>query len=263
MRILVTGREGQVVRALIERGTSAGHDIIPLGRPLLDLASNAETIARAVSTARPDAIVSAAAYTAVDQAEIEPERAFAINAGGAGAVAAAASSLGVPLVHLSTDYVFNGEKEGAYIESDVTGPTGVYGRTKLAGEQAVMAAHHDVAILRTAWVYSPFGPNFVKTMLRLAAEREAVGVVADQFGNPTSALDMPTESSRSSTTSNVRIPRTGGAFSTCRAAARRVGQTLPRRSSPRPRPWAGRARSCSESQHPNFRLPRSGRQIHD
>lgn len=190
MRILVTGREGQVVRALMERGTSAGHEVIPLGRPLLNLASNAETIAKAVGAARPDAIVSAAAYTAVDQAEGEPERAFAINASGAGAVAAAASSLGVPLVHLSTDYVFDGAKEGAYTESDATGPTSIYGRTKLAGEQAVMAAHDNIAILRTAWVYSPFGANFVKTMLRLAGEREAVGVVADQVGNPTSALDI-------------------------------------------------------------------------
>lgn len=190
MRILVTGREGQVVRALMERGASAGHEILPVGRPVLDLTSDAETIAQAVAAARPDAIVSAAAYTAVDPAEIEPEQALAINAGGAGAIAAAASSLGVPLVHLSTDYVFDGEKDGAYTEGDATGPTGVYGRTKLAGEQAVLSAHDDVAILRTAWVYSPFGANFVKTMLRLAAEREEVGVVADQVGNPTSAFDI-------------------------------------------------------------------------
>lgn len=190
MRIAVTGKEGQVVRALVERGARAGHDIVPIGRPDLDLAGASDAIVAALAAARPQAIVSAAAYTAVDKAESEPDLAFAVNAAGAGAVADAARQLAVPLVHLSTDYVFDGTKPDPYVETDPTGPTGVYGASKLAGEQAVLAAHDDVAVLRTAWVYSPFGANFVKTMLRLAADRDEVGVVADQRGNPTSAFDI-------------------------------------------------------------------------
>jgi dTDP-4-dehydrorhamnose reductase len=190
MRIVVTGKEGQVVRSLIERGAIAGHEIVALGRPELDLAGNAKPIAAALKEARPDVVVSAAAYTAVDKAESERELAFAVNQAGAAAVAAAADQLGVPLIHLSTDYVFDGTKGEPYVESDMTGPTGVYGASKLAGEEAVLAAHGNVAILRTAWVYSPFGNNFVKTMLRLAQDRDEVAVVGDQRGNPTSALDI-------------------------------------------------------------------------
>jgi dTDP-4-dehydrorhamnose reductase len=190
LRIVVTGREGQVVRSLIERGAASGHDIVALGRPDFDLTAGAEAIAAAVEAARPDAIVSAAAYTAVDKAESEPEQAYAVNTAGAEAVALAAARLGVPIVHLSTDYVFDGTKPTPYVESDPTGPTGVYGASKLEGEQAVLAAHDNAAILRTAWVYSPFGANFVKTMLRLAGDRDEVSVVGDQHGNPTSALDI-------------------------------------------------------------------------
>ncbi|WP_347302377.1 dTDP-4-dehydrorhamnose reductase [Croceibacterium sp. TMG7-5b_MA50] len=189
MRIAVTGSTGQVVTSLLERGPHAGHDVIAVGRPALDLADPV-TILPALEAARPDAIVSAAAWTAVDKAESEPDGAHAINATGAGDVAEAALSLGVPLVHLSTDYVFDGSSERPWREDDPTGPTGVYGATKLAGEQAVLATHADSAVLRTAWVYSPFGTNFVKTMLRLAESREALGVVGDQWGNPTSALDI-------------------------------------------------------------------------
>ncbi len=190
MRIVVTGRYGQVVRALMERGPGLGHEIVALGRPELDFVGDADAIVGAIAEARPDAIVSAAAYTAVDKAETEPELAEAINVGGAAAVARGARAVGVPLIHLSTDYVFDGTKLEPYVEDDGTGPTGVYGLTKLAGEQAVLAANDDIAILRTAWVYSPFGTNFVKTMLRLAADRDEIGVVSDQFGNPTSALDI-------------------------------------------------------------------------
>lgn len=192
MRIAVTGRNGQVVQSLVERGQDTdgrGHVIVPLGRPDFDLA-DVSTVRAALVAARPDAIVSAAAYTAVDKAETESDAAYAVNATGAGAVAEAAAALGVPLVHLSTDFVFDGAKPGLYFESDPTGPLGVYGASKLAGEQAVLAAHADSAILRTAWVYSPFGANFLKTMLRLAADRDELGVVADQLGNPTSALDI-------------------------------------------------------------------------
>lgn len=190
MRIAVTGRAGQVVTSLVERGTAAGHEVIALGRPELDLGDPA-SIPRALAGARPDVIVSAAAYTAVDKAENEPDIALAVNGTGAGAIADAARTLGVPLVHLSTDYVFDGSLARPYAEIDATGPTGVYGASKLAGETAVLAAHGtNSAVLRVAWVYSPFGGNFVKTMLRLAGDRDEVSVVADQFGNPTSALDI-------------------------------------------------------------------------
>jgi dTDP-4-dehydrorhamnose reductase len=190
MRVVVTGREGQVARSLVERGSSEGHVIVPIGRPELDLAGDSQAIVGAIEAANPDVIVSAAAYTAVDRAESEPDLVFAINDLGAAAVASAARLLDVPLVHLSTDYVFDGTKPSPYVEEDTPSPAGVYGASKLAGEKAVLAEHADSAILRTAWVYSPFGANFVKTMLRLAADRDEIGVVADQHGNPTSALDI-------------------------------------------------------------------------
>lgn len=190
MRIAVTGKSGQVVTSLIERAPARGHEIVALGRPELDLTDTA-SIAAALEGAAPDVIVSAAAYTAVDKAESEPDLADTVNARGAGAIAAVAETLGVPLVHLSTDYVFEGTGERPWTEDDPTGPTGVYGASKLAGEEAVLAAHAgNSAILRTAWVYSPFGANFVKTMLRLAEARDTLGVVGDQRGNPTSALDI-------------------------------------------------------------------------
>lgn len=188
MRLAVTGREGQVAASLIERG---GRDVevVAIGRPALDLA-RPDTIFAALEAARPDIVVSAAAYTAVDQAEEEKDLAFAVNAAGAGTVAGAAAKLGVPVIQLSTDYVFDGSKDGAYVETDKTAPLGVYGASKLAGEEAVAAANPRHLILRTAWVYSPFGGNFAKTMLRLASNRDQVSVVADQWGNPTSALDI-------------------------------------------------------------------------
>ena len=189
MRIAVTGQRGQVVQSLLERGLDHHAEILALGRPQLDLA-DPSTIFPALEAAAPDIIVSAAAFTAVDRAEEDAEMAYAINAAGAGAVAQAASRLSVPVIHLSTDYVFNGRKTAPYREDDLTDPLGVYGASKLAGESAVLAACSNSAVLRTAWVYSPFGNNFVKTMLRLAGEREEVGVVADQLGNPTSALDI-------------------------------------------------------------------------
>ncbi len=189
MRIAVTGKHGQVVSALIERGPFAGVEIVAVGRPELNLADNA-SIRTALLGLKPDAIVSAAAYTAVDKAESDEVAAFAINADGPAAIASIAEELGIPVVHLSTDYVFPGDKSGFYVETDETGPTSVYGKSKLAGEQAIAAATANHAILRTAWVYSPYGANFVKTMLRLAETRDALNVVADQQGTPTSALDI-------------------------------------------------------------------------
>lgn len=190
MRFVVTGREGQVVRSLIERAAGSDVEIVAVGRPDLDLERSAEQIGHAVLGPAPDAIISAAAYTQVDKAESEPDRAFAVNERGARIVAAAARRAGIPIIHLSTDYVFDGRKAEPYVENDPTGPAGVYGASKLAGEHAVLAEQPNSAILRTAWVYSPFGSNFVKSMLRLASSRDEIGVVGDQIGNPTSALDI-------------------------------------------------------------------------
>jgi dTDP-4-dehydrorhamnose reductase len=189
MRLLVTGREGQVARSLLERRREAGVEVITLARPELDLAEP-ESVRRAIDAVEADVVVSAAAYTAVDQAEDEPALAHAVNAEGAGAVAAAAAARGLPVIHLSTDYVFSGAGDRPYAEADAPDPQGAYGRSKRAGERAVAAANPHHVILRTAWVYSPFGKNFVRTMLRLAAERDEIAVVSDQWGNPTSALDI-------------------------------------------------------------------------
>ena len=188
--MVVTGREGQVARSLAERASGSGFEILCLGRPELELAGPADAIAKSIEAAAPDVLVSAAAYTLVDKAESEPELAFAINAEGPRALARTARELGIPLVHLSTDYVFDGTKNAPYVETDSPRPGGVYGASKLAGEETVLAEHRNSAVLRTAWVYSPFGANFVKTMLRLAADRDEIGVVADQRGNPTSALNI-------------------------------------------------------------------------
>lgn len=189
MRLVVTGKQGQVAQSLAEIGPSKGVEIVLVGRPELDLAAPS-TVSRVLTAARPDVIVSAAAYTAVDKAESERDAAFAINGAGAGAVAVAAAELGFPIVHLSTDYVFDGAMDRPYREDDPVGPTSAYGASKLEGEQLVAAATPNHAILRTAWVYSPFGNNFVKTMLRLGETRPELGVVADQVGCPTSALDI-------------------------------------------------------------------------
>lgn len=190
IRLLVTGLNGQVAAALRERASAHSEiQVMALGRPELDL-ERPETVAAAILAAKPDIVVNAAAYTAVDKAEAEPARAFAANRDGAAAVAEAARKLGVPLIHLSTDYVYPGDKPGAYAESDATGPLGVYGQSKLEGERAVLAAQPQAVILRTSWVYSPFGVNFVKTMLRLGKDRDVIRVVDDQHGSPTSAIDI-------------------------------------------------------------------------
>ena len=188
IRIAVTGRNGQTVRALCE---SAEQDIavFPIGRPDLDLRIS-KTIEPALRAAAPDLVVNAAAYTAVDQAEREPELARLVNAKGAGDVAAAARNLNVPVIHLSTDYVFDGNKRSAYVEEDPVSPKSVYGATNLAGERAVAASTSDYVILRTAWVYAPYGKNFVRTMLGLAQSRNEIRVVGDQNGCPTYAPDI-------------------------------------------------------------------------
>lgn len=190
MKLAVTGTNGQVARSLVERARRVpGIEVQPLGRPEL-LLEKPDTIAPAIRKSAPDILVSAAAYTKVDQAEDQPELAYAVNATAAGHVSTVAAELGIPIIHLSTDYVFGGAKPGPHSENDSTDPQCVYAATKLAGEQLVAEANPAHFILRTAWVYSPFGNNFVKTMLRLAAERETLTVVGDQWGTPTSALDI-------------------------------------------------------------------------
>ena len=188
MRITVTGQSGQVVLSMLERAPE-GVTVTTLGRPDLDL-EQLESIGAALAATRPDLIINAAAFTAVDLAESEDAAAQRVNGAAAGEVARAAAGLGIPVIQISTDYVFDGTLDRPYREDDPVGPISAYGRSKLAGEEAVAAAHPNHAILRTAWVYSPFGKNFVKTMLRLAEARDEVGVVADQAGCPTSALDI-------------------------------------------------------------------------
>ncbi|MBF9031173.1 dTDP-4-dehydrorhamnose reductase [Rhodobacterales bacterium HKCCE3408] len=181
--ILVFGRTGQVATALARDA-----DVIALGREMADLTDPA-ACAAIIRERRPQAVINAAAYTAVDKAESEEAIAHVINAEAPGAMAQAAAELGVPFVHISTDYVFDGSGSGAapWRPDDATGPLGAYGRTKLAGEDAVRAAGGVHVILRTAWVFSATGANFVKTMLRLGATRDELGIVADQIGGPTPA----------------------------------------------------------------------------
>lgn len=189
-RILVTGTDGQVVGSLLEKAaTRTDIELLPIGRPELDLTAT-DKIAPAIEALKPDVILSVAAYTAVDAAETDEATALAVNGTAVGEIGKAAARLGVPVVHLSTDYVFSGDKPSPYSETDPTGPLSAYGRTKLAGELALAAATPNHVVLRTAWVYSPFGKNFIKTMLRLGETRDSVGVVADQVGNPTSAFDI-------------------------------------------------------------------------
>jgi dTDP-4-dehydrorhamnose reductase len=184
-RILVTGNKGQVALALAGL-EFPDLEIIALGRPDLDITDRA-SVERALLTVRPDIVVNTAAYTDVDKAENEWEQAFAVNSDGAANVASVSASMGCPVIHFSTDYVFSGTKATPYREDDQTGPLGAYGRSKLAGEEAVATSNPAHAILRTAWVYSPSGRNFVRTMLRLAGERDTINVVSDQQGTPTSA----------------------------------------------------------------------------
>jgi dTDP-4-dehydrorhamnose reductase len=187
--VLVAGRTGQVARSLVDEARRVAFPVIALGRPQLDI-GDPQSISRAVAAIAPSAIVNAAAYTAVDRAESDAEGAFAINRDGAGRVAAAAAAMRIPFIHLSTDYVFDGSKTAPYVEEDPTCPLGVYGRSKLEGESVVRTACPNALVVRTSWVYSPYGQNFVKTMLGLAGTRDIVRVVDDQHGAPTAARDL-------------------------------------------------------------------------
>ncbi|MGR3963297.1 dTDP-4-dehydrorhamnose reductase [Pseudomonas sp. 910_23] len=183
MKILITGQHGQVSLELQQRLQGLG-ELVILGRDQLDLA-DADLIRQQVRAHRPGLIINAAAHTAVDLAESEPDAAFAINAIAPGILAEEAKALGVPLIHYSTDYVFDGSKPAPYIESDTPNPLGVYGQSKLAGEQAIAAVGGEHLILRTSWVYSSHGKNFLLTMQRLLQEKPQMRIVADQIGAPT------------------------------------------------------------------------------
>ena len=194
MRILVTGIAGQVGRDLLAELAPAG-DVVGLDRAAMDLASP-QSIRDAVRRVSPGIIVNPAAYTAVDRAESEPELAMRVNGEAASVLAQEARRLGAWLVHYSTDYVFDGTKPTPYREDDPTGPVSVYGRTKLAGEQAIAASGCRHLILRTSWVYSLHGRNFLLTMQRLAGERDELRVVADQLGAPTTSLAIAQATAR-------------------------------------------------------------------
>jgi dTDP-4-dehydrorhamnose reductase len=191
MRILITGAAGMLghdVRRVAER---AGHELVLVDLPELDI-TDAAAVEAFFASERPEASINCAAWTDVDGAETKQPQAHAVNADGAGNLARAAAAIDTPLLHLSTDYVFDGtppldaeHRPRPYVESDPTGPRSVYGSTKLDGERQVLAASREHCVVRTAWLYGIDGPNFVATMLRLAGERDAVQVVDDQVGSPT------------------------------------------------------------------------------
>ncbi|KTF16422.1 dTDP-4-dehydrorhamnose reductase [Pseudoalteromonas carrageenovora] len=190
MKVLITGKNGQVGSCLVSQLTDIPSiDFLALGREELDI-TNADQVNEVVNKYQPTVIINAAAYTAVDKAESEVELANAINNIGPKNLAKAASSVNAVILHISTDYVFAGNKHGLYTETDEVNPQGVYGQTKLAGEQSVAQECAEHIILRTAWVFSEYGNNFVKTMLRLAQTRDTLGVVGDQYGGPTYAGDI-------------------------------------------------------------------------
>lgn len=188
MRVLICGAGGQVGHELM-RLAPAWVEAIGLDSAALDI-TDEQAVRRSVETIRPELIINAAAYTAVDKAESDTQRAYAVNRDGVAWLAREAERLAIPLFHISTDYVFAGDADEPYLETDATGPTGVYGRSKLAGELELAANCSRHLILRTSWVFGGHGSNFVKTMLRLGRERDELSVVADQRGCPTSASSI-------------------------------------------------------------------------
>jgi dTDP-4-dehydrorhamnose reductase len=188
-RILVTGRGGQLATGLADALPAQGFETTLVGQPEFEFDAP-DTVAAAFAAARPDAVVNCAAWTAVDAAEDNEPAAFRANAIGPALVAGHCAAAGIPLVQISTDYVFDGGKGAPYVETDAPNPLGAYGRTKLAGEWAALAGNARTIVLRTAWVFAPMGNNFVRTMLRVGAERAELRVVADQQGSPTAAPDL-------------------------------------------------------------------------
>lgn len=190
MKILVTGRNGQLAQSIAQRALASGLSHISFfGQSELDL-ERPDAIAPFIENQAPDLIINTAAWTAVDKAEDEPERAHCVNTIAPYEIAKAAKTIGAKLIHISTDYVYSGDKTTPYVETDLVGPNSVYGQTKLDGETRILETLEQALILRTAWVYSPFGKNFVKSMLSLAESRDTLTVVDDQYGSPTSALDL-------------------------------------------------------------------------
>lgn len=189
MKVLVLGSNGQLGFELMRASWAPGTDVVGLPYPEFDVTRPGD-VEKAIAAHAPDLLVNATAHTAVDKAESEVDLSFAINRDGPGAMAAACAARGIPFIHVSTDYVFDGTKDGIYTEDDPINPLGVYGASKAAGEEAVRAATPEHVILRTSWVYSAYGNNFVKTMLRFGKEREEMRVVADQHGSPTAAADL-------------------------------------------------------------------------
>lgn len=186
MRILITGAKGQVGTELVTEATNRNHKVYGYGSKELDI-SNLEQLNSTVQSIKPDVIINAAAYTAVDKAETESELAYAVNSLGSENLANVCKELDIPLIHISTDYVYDGDKPSPYLESDPPNPTGVYGASKLAGDQKIEKIWHKHIIIRVSWVFGEHGNNFVKTMLRLAEQRDELSIVDDQFGAPTSA----------------------------------------------------------------------------
>lgn len=186
---MITGAYGQVGFCLTQQALENGWDVLAIDRDTLDI-TDPLAVNTLVKEYQPHVIINAAAHTAVDKAETEIDASYAINRDGPQYLAEASAAVGAAILHISTDYVFAGDKDGSYTESDLVAPQGVYGASKLAGEQAVTDANTKHIILRTAWVFGEHGNNFVKTMLRLSAQRDQLGIVADQFGGPTYAGDI-------------------------------------------------------------------------
>jgi dTDP-4-dehydrorhamnose reductase len=187
--MIVIGAQGQVGWELTRRALAPGHNVLAWDQAELDI-TNAAAVDQALDASGADVVINAAAYTAVDKAEQEPERAFAVNRDGPAHLATACNRLNIPLLHISTDYVYDGAKKEPYVEEDPSTPMGVYGASKLAGDEAVRRLLPRHLILRVSWVFGVHGHNFVKTILRLAREREELRVVADQYGCPTFAGDI-------------------------------------------------------------------------
>jgi dTDP-4-dehydrorhamnose reductase len=187
--ILVMGKSGQLARSLNDWAVQKNIPMVLAGRPEFNL-ENAYEVDHIVKTVRPKVIVNAAAYTAVDRAEEEAEQAFSVNRDGAEHLACVAEHKRVPLIHVSTDYVFDGAKQTPYVEDDSTAPLNVYGRSKLEGELGVLAFYPAAIVIRSSWIYGPYGHNFLRTMLRLAQTQSAVKIVDDQRGTPTSSRQL-------------------------------------------------------------------------
>ncbi|MDA9409898.1 dTDP-4-dehydrorhamnose reductase [Bradyrhizobium sp. CCBAU 45384] len=264
--ILIAGRNGQLARCLRDLAVVRDLPMVTLGRQELDLEVR-EGVDRMVSSIDPCMIINVAAYTAVDQAESEVGKAFRINRDGAAALANIAWQRNIPFVQVSTDYVFDGRKQDAYDEADVPAPLNAYGASKLAGEAAVLAAHPLATIVRSSWIYSPFGSNFVKTMLRLAETRPLVRVVCDQQGSPTSAADLATallQIAERSLTDDRRTAAgifhlTGQGTTTWHGFAEAIFEGLSRRGGQTPRLEAITSDQypCAARRPPNSRLDSS------